>query len=406
MCDAAGRGIFHCSAPHGADRPGPEGAAEQDAEAILSTAFGLITEIPPQFISGLRGIGLTGQMHGVVQHNEAGQPRSPLVTWRDTRPSELRIGGCVIAPGRGWASLDRWARSGELTAPCCATIHGLLAARLCKLERAPIDPTDLHAWGGTEPPATVPASILPQRVGHGECIGHTQEVPGLPDGLPVAAPLGDNQASVRGTLEDFDLEAAFTIGTGCQLSIPVPQGHPPSGPGDHWEIRPFDGGRDLLVAAPRNGGLVWQWLAERICQWSLELGGPERTLEETYTLLDRLGAQAKSHLHFAPHLIGETWDARLTGCLSGLAPQCGSVGEIARAVARSIAENALNILPASALQGRSTLRASGNALHRSLLLRRESAEALGLPLTLSDFPEEAALGAARVASSGCHENAG
>jgi len=397
LCDASGQGIFHDSRPHKADLPGPVDAAEQDAGLILETAFQLIAALPPELIQRLAAIGLTGQMHGVVRHDTTAEALSPLVTWRDARGTGLCIDGRPVSPGCGWNTLDRWAHSGELTAPRCATIHGLLAARLCQLDRAPIDPTDLHAWGGTNPPPSVPASILPTAVGHGAIIGQTKRTPNLPDGLPVAAPLGDNQASVRGTLMDLDAEAAFTIGTGCQLSVPVPQGHPLPEADDHWELRPFDKERDLLVAAPRNGGLVWQWLAERVRQWSSELGGPEHSMASAYDLLDHLGRSADESLRFAPHLIGESWDSELNGRLSGLRPENGSLGQIARAVAHSIAASARDILPAGSLEGRRGIRGSGNALRRSSLLRRESAAALGRPIELSEYEEEAALGAARVA---------
>jgi len=396
LCDRCGSGVFHLAASHHADLPGPPGTAEQDAEKILATACDLIAEIPGDHRAHLAGIGLTGQMHGVVQHDEQGRACSPLVTWQDTRQNELKINGRTVPPGRGWGTLERWVRSKELSAPRCATIHGLLAARICRLDRAPIDPTDRHAWGALTPPPSIPASILPDCVPHGALVGHSHGQKDLPDGLPVAAPLGDNQASIRGTLSDFKNEAAFTIGTGCQLSIPLPAGHPAPTDQDRWEIRPFDRELDLLVAAPRNGGLVWRWLAERVARWSRDLGGPDHELNAAYNLLDQLGTLAQDRLRFEPRLIAEGDEPNSGGILSGFRPDSGEIGEIIRAVARSIPENALAALPEGALAGRTTVQASGNALRHSKLLRDLSAEILDLQLQPSVFPEEAALGAARV----------
>jgi len=130
LCDASGQGVFHDSRPHMADLPGPDEAAEQDAGIVLETAFQLIAALPPELIQRLAAIGLTGQMHGVVQHDTEALPLAPMVTWRDARGTDLPINGRPVSPGCGWNTLDRWARSGELTAPRCATIHGLLAARL------------------------------------------------------------------------------------------------------------------------------------------------------------------------------------------------------------------------------------------------------------------------------------
>jgi len=399
LCEVHGSGVFHLTAAHHADLAGPPGTAEQDAGKILATAFRLIAETPGNYRARLAGIGLTGQMHGVVQHDEQGRACSPLVTWQDTRRNELKINGRIVPPGRGWGTLERWKRAGERVAPRCATIHGLLAAQICKRDRAPIDPTDLHAWGNITPPSSIPPSILPERVPHGALIGHSHGQPDLPDGIPVAAPLGDNQASVRGTLQDFKREAAFTIGTGCQLSIPVPIGHPAPQPQERWELRPFDSGHHLLVSAPPYGGWVWQWLARRVSHWSSELGGPTRSLKQTYALLEQIGKQADaaSSLHFTPRLQGTSGDTPLTGVLSGFTPENGSLADIIQAVAYSIPTQALEALPGNCLKSRQRIWGSGTALRHSSLLRSASENTLGKPIQVSTFPEEAALGAARVA---------
>lgn len=396
VCGADGRSAWSRSRAHEAAIDGPTGHANQDAERILETVSRLLTELPAELRDRLGAVGLTGQMHGVVQHDDAGQPTSPLVTWEDRRTEGLEFEGRWIPAGFGMATLDWWSRQGSLHGPHVATIHGLCAARLCGLGKAPIDPTDVSAWGGWP---KLPESLLPERVGHGARIGQTPESGLLPAGLPVAAPLGDNQASIRATVRDPDTELALTIGTGCQLSAVVAVGQIPSGLPRGTEVRPFDEQHALLVAAPRAGGSAWKWLAESVNQTLSDLGLAPLPLPEVYRKLDELGAGASGVLRFEPHLSGERFDPTLTGSLHGLRLENGRLGEIAQAVAHGIPANARSMLPEAVFHGRERVVASGNALRRSALLRTEAERALGLPILLSDLEEEAATGAALVAQA-------
>ena len=389
VVDTAGQQLYTDARPHHADRPAPAGQAEQDAGAILTAAEALLAALPADLCDRLAGIGLTGQMHGVVQHDHAGIPCSPLVTWQDRRAS-----GLPWPSGYGLATVSWWAARGLLTAPRVATIHGLLAARLCGLDRAPIDPSDGQAWGGLTAEG-VPADVMPLAVAHGAVVGRTRSGGPVPAGLPVYAPLGDNQASLRATLADPARELAFTIGTGCQLSAVVPVGTTTAA--RTAERRPYD----LLVGAPLAGGAAWRWLAETARSWCVDLGGTAPALDAVYARLDTLGlAAVDSGLELRPHLGGERHDPRLAASLGGLRLDTGSLGQVARALAFGIAANARDLLGSAAFTGRTRVVASGNALRRSALLRREAERAFALPLVLTTVVEEAATGAALVARAG------
>jgi sedoheptulokinase len=276
-----------------------------------------------------------------------------------------------------------------------ATIHGLLAARWGGLERSPIDPTDAQAWGGLDPLPGVGSEVLPSSVGHGARIGSLVADLGLPPGIPLTAPLGDNQASLRATLADPDRELAFTLGTGCQLSAVVPRGSCPAVPG--CDVRPFDASRDALVAAPLAGGAAWLWLADTVATWVADLGLVPPPREAVLARLDDLGLAAADRLDFRTHLAGERHDPGLRGALLGLAFDNGRLGEVARALARGLAAVPRAMLPPAACAGRTRVMASGNALRRSRLLRAMAEAELGLPVVLVDCREEAATGAALVA---------
>ncbi|ANS74577.1 hypothetical protein AWM70_08245 [Paenibacillus yonginensis] len=81
-------------------------AIYRQSERILKELLGLEPEI--------EGIGLTGQMHGIVYMNEFGDAVSPLYTWQDGRGAQLVPGenrtyaeriseltGYRVAPGYG-----------------------------------------------------------------------------------------------------------------------------------------------------------------------------------------------------------------------------------------------------------------------------------------------------------------
>lgn len=392
------------SAAHHAAQPAPAGRHEQDAGRILDCAESLVARLPAEQRAAVAAIGFTGQMHGVVLHDAAGAPLSPQVTWQDRRAHEdpAFLAGLPpgLLPGFGLTTLAWWAAHGGLPAGArAATIHGLLAARWGGLDRAVIDPTDLQAWGGAAAAPGVDPDVLPRAVGHGvQIAGLAADAArrlGLRAGIALAAPLGDNQASIRATLGDPDRELAFTIGTGCQLSAVVRRGSCAPLPG--CDVRPFDDARDALVAAPMAGGAAWLWLADTAAAWARGLGCEPPPREAVLARLDELGLAAADRLSFASHLAGERHDPALRAALSGLALDSGGLGEVARAVARGIAASARDLLPAAARAGRVRVIASGNALRRSRLLRAMAEAELGLPLVLVERGEEAATGAALVA---------
>lgn len=400
LIDAAGAQVQAASAEHRAALPTPAGRHEQDAERIIACAEALVAALPAQLRAQVGGIGFTGQMHGVVLHDAQARPLSPLVTWQDRRaledPAFLPSLGRPLSAGYGLATLAWWACHGGLPAGArAATIHGLLAARWGGLDRAPIDPTDLQAWGGAAAVPGVDAALLPTAVGHGARVGSLVAEIGLPQGIPLAAPLGDNQASLRATLTDPDHELAFTLGTGCQVSAVVPRGSCRPVPG--CDVRPFDATRDALVAAPLAGGAAWLWLADTAASWATDLGLTPPSRDAILARLDELGFAAADRLDFRPHLAGERHDPTLTGTLHGLAFANGRLGEVARALARGLAAVPRGMLPASALAGRTRVVASGNALRRSRLLHAMAEAEFALPVILGDGREEAATGAARVA---------
>jgi sedoheptulokinase len=405
VVDAAGNQLHVAGRRHEADLSVPAGRHEQDAERILVLAEELVQEIRSALRLRIVAIGFAGQMHGVVLHDAEARPLSPLVTWQDRRTAADGASQVRMAdPPSAVAILTWWARQGELpTGAHAGTIHGLLAQRWGQLPHSPIDPTDLHGWGGLARSPELASLQLPRIVDHGTLVGRLSRAAasrlGLAPGIPLAAPLGDHQASVRATLDEPDEDLLLTIGTGCQLSALVSRER--AVVMGHAERRPYDDRHDLVAATPLCGGAAWRWLAVTVAQWITDAGLRAPPMDEIYARLDALGMAADDALHFAPHLLGERHDPFLTGTITGLRLDTGSLGQLARAVARGVIANARELLPDSVRRGRRRVVASGNALRRSRLLRAMAEQELGVPLVLGERIEEAATGAALVALGAC-----
>src|SRR5690606_29153776 len=60
----------------------------------------------------------------------------------------------------------------------------------------------------------IPVSVLPKIVSNSEIYAFTKNVPGLPDGIPIAGMAGDQQAALFGQMCFQPGEAKCTYGTG------------------------------------------------------------------------------------------------------------------------------------------------------------------------------------------------
>jgi sedoheptulokinase len=409
---------------HGADLPTGPGLSEQDPRKLLDAAAAVVRELPEQHRRMLSGIGLTGQMHGVLLLDAGGQPLTPLVTWQDGRCAvgsfleELNgRTGARLRTGYGCATLAWYASRGQLpgSAASASTIHDWIAADLCGIPAPVTDPTDGASWGlfdldalAWDLPAVRAAGIaeklLPPVVPCGHVIGKTSRTAaglfGIPAGIPVTAAIGDSPASLLATLKEPEKELALTLGTGGQLSAVQPAGSKAGvlPPDAAWEQRPYPGPRLLAVAASLCGGSAWQWLAQTVDHWQAELGLPPVALDDLYVRLNELGARAAGApgLSVHPHFLGERHDPNRRGSIEGISLDNLTLGALAAGLARGICANLRDMLPAPLRAGRTRLVASGNALDRNPLLRRAAEEVFGMPLLMNAPREAAAVGAARL----------
>ena len=405
---------------HEADLPAPAGRAEQDAAVLLQCAEAAVGELPSDLLQEVVCVGVTGQMHGVVVLDASAQPLTPLITWQDSRCLEDgfldelndRAGGRLQA-GYGCATLA-WLREHDELPPGAArsaTIGDLMVACLCGSAQPITDPTCAASWGlfdlrklTWDVPAVkaagVPPALLPEVVPCGAKAGTTCQAAaaglGIPAGIPVAAAIGDNQASLLRTLSDPEKELALTLGTGGQASAVLPADWQLEDPGPEstYEYRPYPDGRMLIVAASLCGGAAWAWLADVALSWMRDLGCPAPSRAEVLARLNDLAARAAGNLDFRPHFQGERHDTSLRAAIRGIDLRNFDLGNVARSLARAIVANLKSMLPGRVLAGRERIVGSGNALRLNPALAAAAEEVFALPLRMTEAEEEAAAGAA------------
>lgn len=422
VAEGGGRVRAVVSRAHEAGLPTPPGRAEQDAGALLDKMWAVVRALPDALRQRVQGIGVAGQMHGVVLLDAGNAPVTPLITWQDGRCLEdapfldalYETAGRRLYTGYGLATLAWLQRHRQRPAAAAAasTIHDLVVARLCNLPRPVTDPSNAASWGCFDLPTlswdaaalealALPASILPAIQPFGSIAGALDPsmaaTLGLPQGIPVHVAIGDLHASLLATIRDPERDLALNLGTGGQAAVitDAPIAGALRATCAYW---PYPGHRTAIVAASLGGGAAWAWLVDSVGSWLDDLGVARPSREALFDKINALGLDASDELLVQSHFWGERHDPSLRGAMHGLTPSNFSLGSLARGLARSIVLNLRTLLPPDALEHRTRIVGSGNALRRTPLLQHMAEDVFGLPLALTDAREEAATGAALLAA--------
>ncbi len=395
--------------------------AEQDTGKVFACVENIVNQLPADLRSQLSAVGVTGQMHSVLLGRDSAV--SPLVTWQDHRCGEALIAefqqrsGKTLREGFGGTTLARLAKENMLADwNFAATISDYLAATLTGNDRIFTDPTHAASWGLFDAAAgnwdfkaldalNIPRKLLPEIKPCGAVTGNVSTAAserfGIPAGIPVVNAIGDNQASILASGNDFSREIYLTLGTGAQLSMVV-DALPPELP-EEIEARPFPGNRTLLVAAPLCGGAAFAFLADTVNAFRRDLGEAELPKGALLDKLDELALavleKGSEELVIAPHFLGERWNPALRGSCDGLTLGNATPGRIGAALALGIVRNLKNGFAPEVLAGKTEIIGSGNAVRLLKSIQRAIRSEFGLPLTLSEAREEAAVGAALLAQT-------
>ena len=403
--DDEGRVLARAEAEYSLSTPRP-GWAEQDPEDWWRAADGVLGRLhaeagPPA------GIGLSGQMHGLVTLDAADRPIRPAILWNDQRTAaeveeiERRIGRAELleqtgnramtgftAPKLMWLARhepDAHARIASIMLP-----KDFIRLRLCG-EHA-IDVADASGtllfdvgrrrWSAEVCEALeVPEAWLPRVLESPEVSGRT------PEGVPVAAGAGDQAAGALGVGVHRPGPVSVVLGTSGVVFAAL----------DEFAVDPQARAHTFCHAVPGT------WHAMGVM---LSAAGSLRWLRDVaaagagFTALVEEAGQwepGADGLTFLPYLAGERTphaDPAARGAFVGLA-QHHDRGALVRAVLEGVAfglRDCLDVLAETGIDPELGLASGGGA--RSDAWLRIVASVLELPLARTSADEGAAFGAA------------
>jgi glycerol kinase len=246
----------------------------------------------------------------------------------------------------------------------------------------------------------VPRAVLPEVRGCAEVYAKTANVPGLPDGIPVAGIAGDQQAAMFGQTCFAVGDAKCTYGTGAFLLMNTGETAVASHNGLLTTIAWRLGERTVyaLEGSAFIAGAAVQWLRDGlgVIESSAEVEALAREVDSSGEVM------------FVPALVGlgaPYWDPGARGLICGISRDTTrahlaratlegigfSVADLARAMVADVQE-----IEGAALR---RLRVDGGASQNALLMQFQS-DLLGVEVDRPAFTETTALGAAYLAGLG------
>jgi xylulokinase len=380
------------------------GWAEQDPEDWWRAAEAALADVGA---ADADGIGLTGQMHGLVVLDERERVLRPAILWNDQRTASecaeiearvglhelVRLSGNRALPGFTAPKL-LWLRRHEPEA-YARIAHVLLPKDYVRLRLTGGRATDVSDASGTLlldvadrrwseallAALEVPADWLPDVVESPSVSGETR------DGVPVAAGAGDQAAGALGVGVDRPGPLSIVLGTSGVVFAALP-GYAADPEGRvHAFCHAVPGGWHAMgVMLSAAGSLAW----------FREAAAPEASYETLVRETENWPPGAEG-LTFLPYLAGERTphvDPAARGAFVGLTLRHDR-GALVRAVLEGVAfglRDSLELLRSLGVDAE-VARASGGGARSDVWLRIV-ASVLGVPLERTASEEGAAFGAA------------
>ncbi|UUZ86818.1 hypothetical protein LJK88_23745 [Paenibacillus sp. P26] len=406
--------------PNGSFLTGDRSETRQDPEVIVRTLEEITRSLLEQYPNPA-GIGITGQMHGVLYTDKEGRAVSPLYTWQDRRGLKLSADGGTVADriarqtgypvstGYGLVTHAALSENGEVPeeATALCTIADYAAMRLTGRSAPVIEASNAAGLGlfdvrlGRFDEAALRAVGIPQEL-LPQVEPSIAKVGEYGPGIPVFNAIGDNQASVLGSLKDLRSTLLLNVGTGGQLSVYSERFAAVPG----LETRPFPGGGYLLVGATLAGGKTYAML-ERFFRSVLEAftdqAGPQPELYERMEAPLDQACPPGDKLTVRTQFYGTRENPDRRGAIEGIGPANFTPEHLLAGFLEGMADELFGFfagMPESLRSGIRSLVGSGNGIRRNRHLRRICSDRFGMPLFMPAFQEEASVGAALHAAVG------
>ncbi|MCD7817436.1 MAG: hypothetical protein LUH07_00045 [Lachnospiraceae bacterium] len=366
-------------------------------------------------------IGMTGQMHGILYMDKAGNAVSPLYTWQDDSGNECMENGqtyaeCLqkkagkAATGFGLTTHYYLQKRKLLASEAVqmTTISDYIAMKLCGKSTSAIVKDMAASWGcynleqgdfyrSELEELGMDLSYLPELLPEYSVTGTTQEdlTAGIPAGIPVTASLGDNQASVIGSVRNLSDTVLVNIGTGSQISFGIEKYVESKGA---IELRPCGNGLYIMVGSGLCGGRAYAMLE----QFYREIMRNDPA-ENLYALMER---QARDFMRTNGKK--NAWKIRTTfsgtrinpnerGSMYGIGVDNFCPGAMTLGMLQGILEELFSMYQEMCLMAEKKalhLVGSGNGIRKNPLMQELAQDLFRMPMDIPVCQEEAAYGAA------------
>jgi len=417
------------------------GYHEQDPLRIRDLCFGLIQKLLSEkevCENEVVGIGITGQMHGVLLVNSDLEPQSwgllpesNLITWRDQRtlasdkpgyiseavealgPEIRQRTGCHLHAGYGGATLHWLSKNNKLSEGTVAlTIADYVA--VCLTGVIATEATHAASWGIFNPQKSmwdaevvdklgITKDVLPEVNSTAQSLGTIRSALakqlGLGNNVQVCSPVGDNQAGIIGAAGFAGDAAVLNLGTGGQISIPQKEYKFV----ETLETRPMPFGGFILVGASLCGGWAYTYLQKFIQATVREFAAVELSDEEIYNRMNAIAAETEegaSGITVDTRFSGTRLEPNLRGSISGIGVDNFTVANLARGFVEGMVRELAEMSSTADVKDFTRIIASGNAVRRNPVVPDVIESIFGLPCYISTNREAAALGAAYSAAIG------
>ena len=392
---------------HNAGSIQPNGHAEQSVSLHEKALKSVISKLPQDLLSQIKGIGITGQMHGVLFFNDKKQ--SPLYTWQDKREGTeklQKIEGCSkLKDGFGFTTMAL-VDTKEYTH--ASTIMDYFVYRFTG--EHVIDETNAASWGLFDlkkrnwdrdalKRLNIREEILPKILKSGSIAGELKnpEEFGFKTKCKVLVSIGDNQASIIGC-KGKEGSVYISIGTSAQVSMvydSLVECNVPT-----FEVRPFIDNKYLLVAAILCGGESFKFLKAHIINMS-EMFGNKISDEDVFNKIDEEGLKELKGDNLPiiiPTFLGERWDVNTRGEMKNINLTNFTFGKISAALSIGLANHLKECIPIDYYKGKNEILGNGNSLTKSKTLQNAIEMVFQKKLVIQEGQEEAAVGSAILAS--------
>ncbi len=411
------------------------GWVEHDADEIWASCAAVIKGVlkKSRVSAGIAAIGITNQRETtVLWDRKTGRPVHRAIVWQCRRTAEI----CQGLKAKGWEGvfrkktglvldpyfsgtkiawlldnvrgLRRRAQQGDI---CFGTVDSWLIWKLTAGASHVTDATNasrtllfnIHTKKWDEQLLKIlriPSSILPRVQNPGSVFGHTRgqknsgrQSGSLPDGIPIAAVLGDQQAALYGQGCYAPGTVKNTYGTGCFIVLNTGKKLILSQKGLLSTLASDEKGRPVyaLEGSVFIAGAVVQWLRDQL--------GVIKNSGQAETFIQ--GVRDTHGVYFVPAFVGlgaPYWDSEARGLICGLTRGAGTK-HIVRAALESMAYQTKDVFDLMQKESGTRIKAlnvDGGACRNDFLMQFQ-ADILGCRIVRPQMIDSTAQGAAHLA---------